>query len=47
LFNAIKNSVDIEIDDKINLEIMKRNNIFVIVSFDKCDLIQREEISEL
>lgn len=35
LFNAMKNPLDININDKIHLEVMHRNNIGSIVSFDK------------
>jgi len=35
LFNAIKSSLDININDKIHIEVMKRNNIQTIISFDK------------
>jgi len=34
LFNAIKNQLDIHINDKIHIETMKRNNINTILSFD-------------
>lgn len=34
-FEAMRNSVDININDRIHLAVMKRNNIFTIVSFDK------------
>ncbi len=35
LFNAMKNPLDININDKIHLEVMCRNGIDSIVSFDK------------
>jgi len=47
-FNAIKNTLNININDKIHLAVMKRNNIHTIVSFDrdfdKDGTIVREEI---
>jgi predicted nucleic acid-binding protein len=48
LFNAIKSSLDININDKIHIEVMKRNNIQTIISFDKDfdrdKTIKREEL---
>ena len=48
LFNAIKNPVDININDKIHIEVMKRNNISTIITFDKdfdkVKTIKREEV---
>ena len=48
LFNAIKNSSDLNINDKIHIEVMKRNNVNVIISFDKDfdreKTIKREEL---
>ncbi len=35
LFNAMKNKIDININDKIHIEVMKRNNVVEIVSYDK------------
>ncbi|MFH0752640.1 MAG: type II toxin-antitoxin system VapC family toxin [archaeon] len=35
LFNAMKNPLDIGINDKIHIEVMRRNNITAIISFDK------------
>ena len=35
LFNAIKNPINIDINDKIHIEVMKNNNINTIISFDK------------
>ena len=35
LFNAIKNPLKININDKIHIETMKRNNVRIIISFDK------------
>jgi len=35
LFNAMKNNLDININDKIHIEVMRRNNISTIISFDK------------
>lgn len=35
LFNAIKNPSDLNINDKVHIEIMKRNNVDTIISFDK------------
>lgn len=47
-FNAIKNPSDLNINDKIHIEIMKRNSIDTIISFDKDfdrdKTIKREEI---
>jgi len=47
LFNAIKNEQSFDINDKVNVEIMKRNNINTIVSYDKefdrVKTIKREE----
>lgn len=48
LFNAIKNPLDVHINDKIHIAVMKRNNIQTIVSydtdFDKEKGIRREEV---
>lgn len=48
LFNAIKNQADLNINDKIHIEAMKRNGISNIVSFDKDfdrdKAVKREEI---
>ena len=48
LFNAIKNPSDLNINDKIHIEIMKRNNIGTIISFDtdfdRDKTIRREEL---
>lgn len=48
LFNAIKNPSDLHINDKIHIEVMKRNNIDTIISFDKDfdreKTIKREEL---
>jgi predicted nucleic acid-binding protein len=35
LFNAMKNPAAMGINDKIHIEVMKRNNINTIISFDK------------
>ncbi|MBS3140212.1 type II toxin-antitoxin system VapC family toxin [Candidatus Woesearchaeota archaeon] len=35
LFNALKSNLDINFNDKIHIAIMKRNNIKMIISFDK------------
>jgi len=47
LFNAIKSPDSFDINDKINIEVMKRNNISTIISFDKdfdrVKTIKREE----
>ena len=34
-FSAIKNPLDININDKIHIEVMKRNNIDTIISYDR------------
>jgi len=48
LFNAIKNPIDIDINDRINIEVMKRNGIINMISydkdFDKDKTIIREEL---
>ena len=48
LFNALKNNLNIDINDKIHIAVMKRNNIHNIISldrdFDKEKSIQREEL---
>ena len=48
LFIAMKDSLDININDKIHIATMKRNNITVIISFDtdfdKDKTIFREEV---
>ena len=48
LFNAIKNPLDLNINDKIHIEIMKRNKVLTIVSydedFDRVKTIIREEL---
>ena len=48
LFNAIKNLSDLNINDKIHIEVMKRNNIDTIISFDsdfdRDKTIKREEL---
>ena len=48
LFNAIKNLSDLNINDKIHIEVMKRNNIDTIISFDsdfdRDKTIRREEL---
>ena len=47
LFNAMRNNSMLEINDRIHLEVMKRNNAHVIVSYDKGfdadPIIEREE----
>ncbi len=47
-FNAMKSNLDMSINDKIYLAVMKRNNIHTIVSFDKDfdkdKTIKREEV---
>ncbi|HII71268.1 TPA: type II toxin-antitoxin system VapC family toxin [Candidatus Woesearchaeota archaeon] len=35
LFNAVKNPIDIEINDKISIAVMRRNGIDTILSYDK------------
>ena len=35
LFNALKNPVDISFNDKLHIEVMKRNGVSTIVSYDK------------
>ena len=35
LFNAMKNPININLNDKIHIEVMKRNQINTIISFDK------------
>ncbi len=35
LFNAMKSQLDIGINDKLHIEVMRRNNIAAIISFDK------------
>jgi len=35
LFNAIKNPADINVNDKIHIETMKRNKVNTIISYDK------------
>ncbi len=35
LFNAMKSPLDVGINDKIHIEVMRRNNIVTIISFDK------------
>lgn len=35
LFNAMKSPLDISINDKIHTEVMRRNNITAIISFDR------------
>ena len=35
LFHAMKNNLDISINDKIHLAVMKRNSIATIISFDR------------
>ena len=46
-FNAIKNGQSFDINDKVNIEIMRRNKISTIVSYDKdfdmVKTIKREE----
>lgn len=48
LFNAMKSSLDVNINDKVHIATMKRNNITSIVSFDtdfdKDKGIVREEV---
>ena len=48
LFTAMKDNIDININDKIHIAVMKRNNVHSIVSFDvdfdKDKTITREEI---
>ena len=48
LFDAIKNPLDININDKIHIAVMKNNNINTIISydngFDKDRMIKREEV---
>ena len=48
LFNAMKNQIDIDINDRIHIAVMKRNNIQTIISFDtdfdKDKTVIREEI---
>lgn len=47
-FNAMKSNLNININDKVHLAVMKRNNIITIVSFDrdfdKDKTIGREEV---
>ena len=47
-FNAIKNPLDIDINDRVHLAVMKRNNINTIISydtdFDKEKSMVREEL---
>ncbi len=44
LFNALKNPLDIGINDKLHLAVMKRNKISTIVSYDT-DFDQDQEIT--
>ncbi|MBN1544927.1 type II toxin-antitoxin system VapC family toxin [Candidatus Woesearchaeota archaeon] len=48
LFNAMKSGLDMRINDRIHLEVMKRNSVSVIVSFDKDfdkdKTVRREEV---
>ena len=48
LFHAMKNDIDIDINDRIHIATMKRNNIPLILSydtdFDKDKTISREEL---
>ena len=48
LFNAIKSPSDLNVNDKIHIEVMKKNNIHTIISFDKdfdkVKAITREEV---
>ena len=44
LFNALKNPLDININDKLHLAVMKRNKISTIVSYDT-DFDQEKEIT--
>ena len=34
-FDAVKNTLDVEINDKIHLAVMRNNNVSAIISFDK------------
>ncbi len=47
-FNAIKSNVQLSINDKMHIEVMKRNTISTIISFDKdfdkVNTITREEL---
>ncbi len=47
LFNAMKNPIDVSINDKIHIAVMKRNKIQTLVSFDggfdQDKTIEREE----
>lgn len=49
LFQAMKNPLDLKINDKLHLAVMKRNNLSTIVSFDKdfdrAGSVVREEIN--
>lgn len=48
LFDAVKNPLDMSINDKIHIAVMKNNNIGTIISydksFDKDKAIRREEL---
>ncbi len=48
LFNAMKNKINADINDRIHIAVMKRNNIPIIVSFDgdfdQEKTIEREEV---
>lgn len=48
LFNAVKSASNLHINDKIHIEVMKRNSINTIISFDKDfdreKTINREEL---
>jgi predicted nucleic acid-binding protein len=48
LFNAMKNPIEMNINDKIHIEVMKRNGVSIIISydrdFDKDKTIKREEL---
>ena len=48
LFTAIKQDIDININDRIHIATMKRNSISTIISFDcdfdKDETILREEV---
>lgn len=35
LFNALKSPIKIDINDKINIEVMRRNSIVTMISYDK------------
>jgi predicted nucleic acid-binding protein len=48
LFNAMKSQLEMRINDRIHLEVMKRNDVHIIVSFDKDfdkdKTVRREEV---